>query len=444
MTFSKVAEIIKQVEETSSKKEKEAIIALHKDNELLGKVLNFVFNPYIKTNIAKKKLAKQVTKIDGAWTPMWSVEDYMDFLSKCSGRDNQIASVQDYIATHPKELHWLLEAMATKDLKIGATSSTINKAFGYDFIPTFDVMLAEKYIETKKVKGVAKVYEHWQRYIGKRVIATNKLDGNRDVAFVRAKDDVKFYSREGHLLEGCIELEEAFSSFPVGFVYDGEMLATNEEGLNSKLLFQKTSKIIKKKGDKKGLEFHAFDIIPIEEFEKGGWNVSCEKRKEALKMVVSEQAHPLIKYVKPLYIGDFDKGIIDVLADVAKKNEEEGIMVQLADAPYECKRTFSILKVKSFESADIRCLDIYEGKSGKNIGRLGGLILDFKGSRVNVGGGFSDELRDSIWADPSLVIGKIVEIQYFEEFIDDETGELDLRFATFKTIRDDKSEPSYY
>jgi DNA ligase 1 len=439
--LNQVANIITEIGNTSSKKEKENIISAHKDNTLFADVLNFIFNPYIKTNIAKKKISKTV-KAEKESASIETVYGFMDYLKQSSGRDSQIATVQAYISSQPAPLQWLLEAMAIKDLKIGATSSTINKAFGYDFIPTFDLMLAEKYIETKKIKGVSKVYEHWKRYLGQRVVATKKLDGNRCAIFVNDDGSVQLYSREGHLMEGYVEIEEAFKEFPKGQVYDGEVLATNEEGLNSKDLFKKTSKIVKKKGEKKGLEFHAFDILPIADFKKGVFEIHCERRKEMLARVIDMMNHPLVHYVEPLYIGDFDKEKIDALADEAKKNEEEGIMVQLADAPYECKRTFSILKVKSFESADIRCLDIYEGKSGKNIGRLGGLICDFKGHRVNIGGGFSDELRDEIWENPSMVIGKIVEIQYFEEF--EEDGVLDLRFATFKTIRDDKSEPSYY
>lgn len=444
--MKEIAVILKQIEATSSKKEKEAILATHKDNTLLQQVLNHIFNPFIKTNIAKKKLAKKVDRSNAI--PLRSTSDYMSFISQTTGKDDEIATVQCFIESQPEDIRWLLEAMAIKTLKFGFTESTINKAFGYNFIPTFDLMLAEKYIETKKVKvkGVAtkRVYEHWKRFIGKRVIATKKLDGNRCAVFVRDNGKVVLFTREGHIMEGFIEIEKAFASFPRGYVYDGEILATNEENLNSKDLFQKTSKIVKKKGVKTGVEFHAFDIIPISEFENGGWEEPCENRKEALGRLIDKMNNKLVHYVEPLYIGEFDKDIIDGLAEQAKNNGEEGIMCQLADARYECKRTFAILKIKAFESADIRCLDVYEGKSDSTAGKLGGVVLDFKGNRVNVGSGFSAEHRIEYWEDPSKIIGKIVEISYFEEFYDEETGELDLRFASFKTIREDKTEPSYH
>lgn len=442
-TIVEVAKIIENIGNTSGKKAKKEILMKNKDNEMLCKVLNHLYNPYIKTNIALKKLKKEVSSDSHQFALLNTFEEYMDFLGVNTGKDADIFKIQQYIESQPKEIHWLLEAMAIKKLTIGATGNSINEAFGYSFIPTFELMLAEKYIEVKRVKNEFKIYEHWKRYIGKRVIATKKLDGNRACIFTRDNGKIEVYSREGHLLEGLVEVELAFAQFPKGQVYDGELLATNEEGLSSKDLYKKTSSIMRKKGVKKGLEFHVFDLLPIEKFEQGGFEVSCEKRKEAVKKVVEAQNHELVKNVDILYIGEFNKEIIDSLADEAKANGEEGIMVQLADVGYACKRTFDILKVKSFESADLRCLDIYEGKSGRNIGSLGGVVLDFHDNRVNVGSGIPHELRDAIWENPDLVIGKIVEIQYFEAF-EEEDGTLDLRFASFKTIREDKTEPSYY
>ncbi|WP_313956627.1 ATP-dependent DNA ligase, partial [Bacillus pumilus] len=287
------------------------------------------------------------------------------------------------------------------------------------------------------------VYLNYERYEGKEVIVTKKLDGNRYAIFVRDDGSVKLYSREGHILDGCEEIEEAMSDFPRGYVYDGEILATNEEGLSSQELYTKTSKILRKKGVKKGVEFHAFDIIPIPEFEKGYWGVCCKQRKSGLKKLIEKMDKHLIKNVDTIYVGEYDFDEIERLSELAKENKEEGIMVQLADASYQCKRTFDILKVKSFESADIRCLDVYEGKKESTKGKLGGVVLDFKGYRVNVGIGFSEQERIDLWKNPDQIIGKIVEIKYFEQFLQDD-GTIDLRFASFKTIRTDKTEPSYH
>lgn len=440
--MKQVAEILLQVNATSSKKEKEAILALHKENTLLRDVLNQIFNPFLKTNIAKKKLAKKV-KVP----PTANITELKEFLhylqNQSSGSDTDIANIQSYITNQPEDLWWLFEAMAIKTLKFGFTESTINKAFDEDFIPTFDVMLAEKYTEEKrKADGTKVVKNNYERYIGKEVIATPKLDGNRCVVFVHENGHIELLSRSGKDLEGYTEIIEAFKFFPKGFVYDGELLAINDSEFNSKELFQKTQTIVRTKGEKTGVMFWAFDLLPIAEFKSGGSPHDCIDRKNALKRVIEKYSHPLIQYVEPLYVGTFDEEIIEKLSEEAVAREEEGIMVQLAYAPYQLKRTFDILKVKIFQSADLRVLDVYEGE-GQNVGKLGGCIVDYKGYEVRVGYGYTKQEREDYWENTDLVIGKIIEVKYFEES-QDMNGNLSLRFPGFKTIRDDKTEPSYY
>lgn len=441
--MNEIAVILKQIEATSSKKEKEAILAMHKDNTLLKDVLNQIFNPFIKTNIAKKKLAKKVDLTNV--TELRSIYDYMAFLSQSTGKDEHIATVQAYIESQPEDIRWLLEAMAIKNLKFGFTESTINKAFEYNFIPEFDVMLAEKYKEEKinKKTGEKKVKLNYLRYNGLMVVATPKLDGNRCVVIVHDSGLIELLSRSGKVLEGYHEVVEAFKAFPRGFVYDGELLATNEEGFNSKDLFTKTQRITRSKGEKKDIHFHAFDILPIESFKEGICITPCIDRKNALEKVVAMYSNGIVEYVKPLYVGVFDEEIIKKLSEEACALEEEGIMVQLADAPYQCKRTFDILKVKVFESADLRVIGYYEGKEASTAGKLGGFIVDYRGYKVNVGGGYSKEEREDYWKDPEAMVGKIIEVKYFNES-QDKHGNLSLRFPVFKTVREDKIEPSYH
>lgn len=439
--MKEIVEILLQVEATSSKKEKEAILATHKDNELLRDVLNQIFNPFLKTNIAKKKLAKKIKTT--ATEVIGSDKDYINYLqTSCSGKDVDIANIQSFISQQPENIQWLYEAMAIKTLKFGFTESTINKAFAEEFIPTFDLMLAEKYIDSKREKDGTKVVKNnYERYKDKKVIATPKLDGNRCAVFVYQDGGIELLSRSGKVLEGYTEIVEAFKAFPKGFVYDGELLAINNTGLNSKELFQKTQKIVRTKGEKTCIKFHTFDILPIVDFQNGGCKTNCIDRKNALKKVVAQYGNHLVEYVEPFYVGTFNKEIIDKLSEEAGEREEEGIMVQLAHAPYSLKRTFDILKVKVMESADLRVTGFFEGE-GQNVGKLGGLIVDYKGYNVRVGGGYTKKERSEFWENPENFVGLIIEVQYFEES-QDQNGNLSLRFPVFKTIREDKTEPSY-
>ena len=122
--------------------------------------------------------------------------------------------------------------------------------------------------------------------------------------------------------------------------------------------------------------------------------------------------------------------------------------VNLSNAPYDCKRTSNILKVKKFNEADVRVLDLLEG-TGKNKGRLGSITIQFEYEgklwTCDCGSGFNDDELDLYWEHKELLLGKIVTIKYFEVTKDSKTGKYGLRFPTWThRIRDDKDEISMY
>lgn len=132
----------------------------------------------------------------------------------------------------------------------------------------------------------------------------------------------------------------------------------------------------------------------------------------------------------------------------AKSNNLEGIMLQIADAVYECKRTKTTLKIKQFQDADLKVLDIIEG-TGKNVGKLGAITVQFevegKLYTCDCGSGFSDDERSLYYNNKELLLGKIVTIGYFEISQNSKTKEYGLRFPTWKgIIRHDKTEISMY
>ena len=109
---------------------------------------------------------------------------------------------------------------------------------------------------------------------------------------------------------------------------------------------------------------------------------------------------------------------------------KEGVMCNLADAPYECKRTRNILKVKKMQSIDLKIVGFEEG-DGKYKGTLGKVIIDVCGVSVGCGSGFSDNERLDIWSNKDKYLGKWIEVQYQEKIA--KTGSL--RFPTVKGVR---------
>ena len=222
----------------------------------------------------------------------------------------------------------------------------------------------------------------------------------------------------------------------------------NFDNLPSDDLYRLTSSITRKKGktkEKTNLEFHLFDIIPLGDFQKGA-SVDVYQDRMALLERLHSQATELdfLKRVTPLYTGS-DTSVIPTLLDKVAEQGEEGLMLNLLDGLYECKRSKNILKIKQFLEADVLVVGVYEGKKGKKYeGTLGGLTVKFlyngQEMTADVGSGFSEEERELFFNRPETIIGKVITINYFE-LSNNKKGEYDLRFATYQhRIREDKTE----
>lgn len=139
--MDEVIKIFKELQESSGKRLQE-ILEENKDNELLKKVLWFVYNPYIVTGLSGKKINKIVNK-QIKYAPAETIEEVFEYLQEHNtGTDIDIAYVLEFIQGKPDQE--MYEQIFTKELKLGITSKTINKVFP-NLIPEFNVMLAEKY-----------------------------------------------------------------------------------------------------------------------------------------------------------------------------------------------------------------------------------------------------------------------------------------------------------
>lgn len=420
--MQEVLNIINQIAKTSSRNDKEAILKKHQNNQLLKDVFYFVFNPYILTGLSTKKIYKKAKEHGSVYYNFDEIKNYI--LKHNTGTDYDIATVQNFISNQPEELCDFYFEVFTKSLKIGITADTLNKVYG-DFIPVFDVQLAKKFEDHKhKIKG--------------NFVITEKLDGNR-IVVIKDHGVVKSFTRQGNQYEGLEEIESDIANLPYDdIIFDGELIA-DTQGSTHEIYTETTSKARSKGSNKTGLLFHIFDMLPLKEFQKGKSSDNCIERKRKIADIFSNYPLPHCKEVKPLYIGN-DLFKIEELMQYAMEQEWEGLMVNL-DTPYVCKRTDTILKVKVMSTCDLRIIGFEEG-TGRNEGRLGALIVDYKGCSCGVGSGFTDFDREYIWNHKDEYLGKIVEIQYFEESKNQDGG-ISLRFPIYKQLRDDKTEPSY-
>lgn len=418
----------------TSGKEKEAYLKEHAGDTIFRTMLKWLLDDMITTGISAKKINKDVG--DGDFQQIATFMDMLSYIKQNNtGRDYDVRTTQVFINSFDVEEEFMafLKKFLTKELKCGISAKTYNKIFKNDKIYVFNLMLAKKYEDQMK------------KVIGKAFTITQKLDGNR-LIIIKEKSKITAYTRNGKPMEGILEIfADIMRNVPyTNIVFDGELLAKNYDNLRSDDLFRLTMKLCRTKDENKtDLDYHVFDVLPLEDFIAGKCEDDFRKRKESLTEIINSGDFKHVKLVEDLYVGEDISKIDEFLRDAIERGEE-GVMVNLNDAPYECKRTDSILKVKQMDTFDLRVISAYEGE-GKLEGTLGGVVVEFEvdGEKhtTSCGSGFKENERHIIWNNKDVIVGKIAEIQHFG-ITKNQQGGYGLRFPVFLQIRTDKDEPS--
>lgn len=430
-----VAKCIYQLKDTRGKLAKEQLLRNYATAKGFKEVLQFIYNPYNRTGIAKAKLAKNDIQLDRFISWQEAIEY---FTNHQTGSNSDVYYAQMFIrCQNTIEAKELAIAMVTKNLQIGVSETTLNNVYGKHFIPVIDLMLGEPYKDFKtKVKPP--------------FIVTEKFDGVRRLLMKR-DGVITIYSRSGIPDEGLVYIETEARYLQDNMVYDGELLAIGDFP-DSIALRQATNSMASTKGIKVGLTFNVFDMIPIREFDNGISLKTAFVRKVLVGALFKDAS---IKLLTPDYQEYIDRFGINFnftfvkstpILGVAHNEEEilalarpiwlrkfEGVMLNTFEGRYELKRTKELLKVKLTEKHVLKVIDILEGEN-KYTGMMGSLIVEYKGNRVGVGSGFSDEQRTRYWKRPENILGKEIQIETFGESTDKTTGKVSLNVPIFKRI----------
>lgn len=384
-------EIFDEIKANSGRLAKEELLRRCADVPGFKEILQFVYDPLIVTGLAKRKIEKELS-IEECWD-MDNIFEVMTYVKdNNTGSDSIVRTVQNFIRKLATvEEQELAKSILIKDLPVGISRTTLNKVYGTNFIKKYTVMLAGKFDPTKK------------QFDGD-FAATLKLDGNR-VTFFTFEDGIKVFTRSGKEVEGLVKLEEEFAHLPLNWAFDGELIAENPDNLPSKDLFNLTQTIVRKKGIKEGLNFVIFDALPVSEFNEGISKKVYKDRMLELDQIfyqcVEDDMH--IKRVPTYYVGSDLERVPEILTEVEEAGFE-GLMLNSLDGYYETKRTKSLLKVKTFYTADLRCVGVKEDIRG---GKAGSLTVDYKGYRVDVAG-LKEHQKVSFWNNPEQVEGKFL------------------------------------
>lgn len=292
-------------------------------------------------------------------------------------------------------------------------------------------------IEDKKLENVYELGTETENFYCNGILKHNC----RCIA-IHNKNEVKLFSRQGKPIEGLKDIEKELYQLGDG-CYDGELLL-DKENIPSKDLYRETVQVVNSKSEnKKDIIFNIFDYLSIKEFYEGKSENPCSIRKSLIKENYRVLNPKFWKPVPILYKGEYNKDIVQEKLNEQIALEHEGVMVNLANAPYEGKRTKNILKVKAMQDCDLKIIGFEEG-TGKNKGTLGAIIVDYKGFAVKVGSGFTDKDREYFWNNSMKLLGRVITVQYFEETTNIKDNSLSLRFPVYLGLREEGKEVSYY
>ena len=387
----------------------------------------FLLDPAIITGLSDAKINKKVTAkpdIDIQYLSCGYL--YIMGAGHNTGSDTSIATIQNYLHKNP-EYEEFLKRLFTKNLPIGVEAATVNKVYGEEIIPVWEVQQGYPIDKYKFRKG-------------ELIFASRKLNGSRGTYF---KGDI--ISRQAQKFDGLDHIiKDIEKIIGTDYAVDGELIRRNIDGLTDGQNFRETISILNSDGNDKSLiKFVIFDIVPVDEFEMDACTENYSVRKKRLldlKNKIQKNGTQNIEVVQMVYEGTDVNDVYDWL-DYAVRHDWEGLVVN-RQVPYRRTRHNGCLKVKRFYTVDLRITAIEEGQN-RLAGTMGALVVDSTGNELRIGSGFDDATRAAVWANHDNYIGKIVECKYKEVTMDKKTGLESLQFPTFVRFRDDKNEVSY-
>ena len=422
--LEKLQNFVDQMKNTSSLNEKKVIIGSIQNDKFIKKALNYALDPFKKYYLTSKNCRKNADLCD--MNPIYDEPCIFDLLDDLNNRTytghDAIAMVNGYISQN-KQFEDLIFSIIDRNLEIRASESVINKVIP-NLIPTFDVALANKF-DPKRVDW----NDTW--------LASRKLDGVRCLTKVDYQGNVKCYSRQGNEFETLDVVRDAVKKLGVvGVVFDGEICLMDEDGNED---FQGIMKQIKRKNHTiTNPKYVMFDYLTLKEFD-------AKESETKLTLRIARFAKHILHLENNSCLSVLDQHVVSgddhfakLKAD-AEKDGHEGVMLR-KDVGYEGKRSQNLLKVKKFFDAEYKVerIDfedhrvIREGKEVV-IPMMAQAYINHKGHEVAVGSGWNQEQRIKYHANPKLIVGKTITVQYFEETKNQEGG-LSLRFPTVKHV----------
>ena len=302
-------------------------------------------------------------------------------------------------------------------------------------------------MQTVKIKSITKIdsRDKYELEVADNAnfFANGILKHNcRCIAIVDNNGNTIFYSRTGKEFDTLDIVATGIKNLGItNVVFDGELCLVDDDGNED---FQGIMKQLKKKDHTiPNPSFKIFDMITHDELysKRGEKNRPYSIRYSNLREVMRDNTCTCLSVLGQELIKDDDH--FAEWTGKAKEYGYEGLMLR-ADEPYKGKRSKELLKFKSFFDDEYEVIDVEMGPfryvlNGREHEEtmLSCVMIKHKNNIVRVGSGFTIEQRQDFYKNPKKILGKIIQVQYFEE-TKNQDEKLSLRFPTFKYLYGEK------
>lgn len=431
--------VLTELRSTTSRNEKEAILKeLTGELEEAFKSLAYhAYHPRLNYFYKNTDL-EQIEAIEPDELPELTLESAIKFLvtqvssRKVTGHDalGQIKYILESLTEDEAELFSLV---LDKELKCGASASTINKIWP-NLIPIHPYMRCSGFSE-KVLKNLT-----FPCY------SQPKMDGLYVDIVVDDNSKVTVYTRSGqdvtHYL--CPNLKYRLEATTSSIVFQGEVLVLKDKE-TGEYLDRKTGN-----GYLNGFEidtdyivFVVWDCIEYEVWSVAGGvdKTPYSERLNNLTEVIENLGYSSLKLIDTV-VCTSSKDIIDHFKSVREQGEE-GTVIKSLTGVWKSGTSKDQIKCKVVFDCELKVVDLKEGK-GKYEGSLGALLCQSIDGmiEVSVGSGFTDAQRQQFFDNPELILNRIVTVRANDVVndVNDDREIYSLFLPRFVEIRNDKDQ----
>lgn len=419
--FKLLREFVNEMNSSNSTNHKVDVLTKYQYHPFIKKILFYTYHPYWNFGLTSTNLKKRSDLIasNEVYDDLFMMLN--DFNERHITGHSAIEAMNRFIKDY-EEWSDLIYQVIDRNLETRATTTIINRVIP-KFIPTFEVALAH---DASKVKGVNIFDGTW--------FVSRKLDGVRCICFIHG-DEVRFFSRNGKEFLTLRKVAEEIRRLGItDSVLDGELCLMNADSSDD---FQGILKQIQRKDHTiENPRYQIFDILQAGEFAGTDDSPLFSTRIETRAQWLGDLKSSSILEILP-QIRIKDEGVLEELKSQSKDSNWEGLIAR-RDTPYSPGRSKHMLKIKEFFDAEYVVDSLIMGPQrvivdGKEIEEdmLSAVIVNHKGSPVQVGSGFTIDQRRHYYSNQSDILDSVICVQYFEETVD-KHGNNSLRFPVFK------------